>query len=202
MTFTAESQKIIEEYLVALRKQLRELIDDDVNDIVEEIRFHIVDKSSDDASPEIVLATLTALGTPEELAGRYRTDELMRRAQSSRSPVTRLQSLFHWATLSMAGVIVFAISVIGYCLGGGLVIAGVLKILNPHNTGLWKTHYPDGSWSLGAGSGSQPGHGKELLGWWLVPIGLILGSVLLLLTFQFGDWCLRRFWRPRVPRSA
>ena len=46
MTFSAESQKTIDAYLLALRKQLRELMDEDVNDIVEEIRAHILDKTS------------------------------------------------------------------------------------------------------------------------------------------------------------
>jgi len=43
MTSAAISQKTIDGYLAALRKQLRDLLDDDVKDIVEEIRAHILD---------------------------------------------------------------------------------------------------------------------------------------------------------------
>jgi hypothetical protein len=35
-----------------------------------------------------------------------------------------------------------------------------------------------------------------------VPIGLGLGTLLLFLTFRFGTWCIRKFWRPRALREA
>jgi HAAS len=208
MILSADSQKTIDAYLSALHRQLRELTDDDVNDIVEEIRFHILDKTSADASPEAVAATLSALGTPGELAGRYRTDELMKRAQSSSSPLLTLHSLFRWASLSLVGLTVFATSVIGYTLGGILVIVGFFKLIYPRNGGIWFNPRPggkgiDGSAGFSFGSGAtwtHPGH--EIIGMWLVPIGLIVGSGLLLLTFRFGSWSLRKFWRPRALRQA
>ncbi len=64
MIFSAESQKSIDDYLVALRKQLRGPVDDDVEDIVEEIRAHILDKTSGAAATDTVAATLASLGTP------------------------------------------------------------------------------------------------------------------------------------------
>lgn len=207
MTLSAESQKTIEGYLTALRKHLRDLMDDDVNDIVEEIRFHILDKTSADDAPEALDATLAALGTPAELAARYRTDELMKRAQSTRSPVLSLHSLFRWATLSLVGLIVFAISVIGYTLGGILVLMGFGKLIFPRNGGFWFNPRPGGTgidgeagFSFANGPWKHPGH--EIIGMWLVPIGLIVGSGLLLFTFWFGRWCIRKLWRPRVWHSA
>jgi hypothetical protein len=205
MTFSAESQKTIDAYLVALRKQLRGPVDDDVEDIVEEIRVHILDKTSGAAATDTVAATLASLGTPEELASRYRTDDLLQRAQVTRSPFVSLRSLSRWATLSFAGLVVFLVSVVGYSLGGGLVIVAALKLMWPRATGFWMEFYPDGSpksASGGFGSGyiSQPPPGREVLGWWLVPIGLVLGGALLFLTFRFGTWSIRKFWRPRAWR--
>ncbi len=207
MTFSAESQKTIDAYLLALRKQLRELMDEDVNDIVEEIRAHILDKTSGDGPRDTVASTLAALGTPEELASRYRTDELLKRAQITRSPLVSLRSLFRWATLSFAGLVVLVVSVFGYSLGGGLVIIGALKLIWPRATGFWMEFYPDGSpksasGGFGSGYASQPPPGREVLGWWLVPVGLILGTALLFLTFRFGSWSIRKFWRPRTWRQA
>jgi hypothetical protein len=43
--------------------------------------------------------------------------------------------------------------------------------------------------------GEHPGH--ELLGWWLLPIGLLLGPGLFFLTARFGLWSIRKFWPPR-----
>lgn len=203
MNTSDESQKAIDTYLSALRRRLSELREEDVNDIVEEIRAHILDKTSGGASLDEVNATLNGLGTSEELANRYRSDELLKRAQITHSPLTSLRGLFRWATLSVAGVVVFVVSVVGYTLGGGLVIFAGLKVLWPRQTGFWKMAYPDGSWGLqfSFGNGASP-HGQELLGWWLLPICLILGPALLLLTFRFGSWSLRKFWRPRVLQPA
>jgi hypothetical protein len=205
MIASAEDQKTITAYLAALRKQLRELLDEDVKDIVEEIRAHILDKTSADNSVDTVSATLAALGTPEELATRYRTDEMLQRAQISRSPAFILRSLLRWTTLSLVGLVVFLISVFGYILGGGLFLFGVLKVIWPSGTGLWETVNPDSTWSLGLGFSNQPGTGHELLGWghdllgWrLLPIGFILGPGFFFLTARFGLWSIRKFWRPRA----
>jgi HAAS len=208
MNLSAESQKSVDSYLASLRKHLRDLADQDARDIVEEIRFHILDKTSKDTSPETVASILDRLGTPEELAGRYRTDELMKRAQSSGSLFLTLCSLFRWATLSLVGLTVFAASVIGYALGGILVIVGFYKLIYPRNGGIWFNPRPGGKGIDGeagfsfvsGGTWIHPGH--EIIGMWLVPIGLILGSGLLLLTFRFGSWSIRKFWRPRALRAV
>ncbi len=200
MTPSAESKKTVDAYLKALRKQLHELMDEDVKDIVEEIRAHILDKTSGDDGAETVAATLAALGTPEALASRYRTEELLKRAQAARSPGFVLRSLLRWATLSLLGVIVFLVSVVGYCLGTGLFILGALKLISPHKTGIWGV-FTTHEWSLAFQSGGQNG-GHDLLGWWLVPIGLLMGAGLLVLTFRFDLWSLRKFWRPRDWQQA
>ena len=40
--------------------------------------------------------------------------------------------------------------------------------------------------SLRLGFGSAPPGGRELLGWWIVPIGLVVGCGLVMLTTRFG----------------
>jgi hypothetical protein len=200
MTISAESQKTVDAYLTSLRKQLRELMDEDVNDIVAEIRAHILDKTSGEGPSDNVSATLAALGAPEELAGRYRTEELLKKAQMSRSPAYMMRSLLRWGGLSLVGVLVFAISVAGFLVGGGLSILGVLKVINPSTTGLYG-QFSTNTWSLSFNSGGPPAPGvHELLGWWLLPVGLVLGPVLFYCTFRFDLWSLRKFWRPRAWR--
>jgi len=65
-------QQRVEAYLVKLRARLRGMNDDDVREIVQELRAHITDKAT--ASGEFTAATvdstLGALGRPEELASR------------------------------------------------------------------------------------------------------------------------------------
>jgi uncharacterized membrane protein len=198
MTLTGESEKRIERYLAALRKRLSELVDEDAQDIVEEIRAHVLDKTAGGAEPEAMSATLAALGTPEELANRYRTDELLARAQRSRSPVFVFRSLLRWATLSLAGLMVSVVSVAAYCVGTVFVIFAVMKLAWPRTTGLWRVAATD-SWIFWFGpTFTPPPGGHDYFGWWLVPIFLALGLGLMVLTFWFGTWSLRKFWRPQA----
>jgi Protein of unknown function (DUF1700) len=199
MSISAESQKTIDAYLAALRRQLRELLDEDARDIVEEIRAHILDKSSGDSPAESVAATLAALGSPEELARRYRTEEMLKRARMLRSPAFLMRSVLRWAALTAAGMVVFLVSAVGYCFGGLLFILGTLKLTNPHKTGVYGVFTAQNS-SLSFQSGGPTGH--DLLGWWLVPVGLILGGGLLFLTFRFDIWSIRRVERHRAWREV
>jgi hypothetical protein len=47
------------------------------------------------------------------------------------------------------------------------------------------------------GFGTPPEGFHELLGWWIVPIGIVLGAGLYLLTIRFGRWGIRHLRRAR-----
>lgn len=201
MTTSGDSQQKIDAYLRILRKRLRGLSDEDARDVVEEIRSHILDKTAiaGDITPNAVASALAALGSPEELASLYVTDDLLSRAQASRSPWLLLRSLFRWAGLSFAGFTVLMFSVFGYFLAGVFALCAMLKPIHPRSAGLWVWNRPDDlSLSLRLGFSSPPVDGRELLGWWIIPVGLVLAMGLVLLTFHFGLWSVRRFWRPRT----
>ncbi|HTW48780.1 MAG TPA: DUF1700 domain-containing protein [Acidobacteriaceae bacterium] len=202
MTNAAESEKTIDEYLATLRRQLRDLMDEDVRDIVEEIHAHILDKTSGDRSPEKIASALNALGSPQKLALRYHTDELLQRAQLSRSPALLFRSILRWASLSLGGMIVFMLSGVGYCIGGVIFVMGLLKAFFPRQAGLNIQYDPPHSWSAGFGAGSGPHTGHDPIGLWLIPVCLVLGGGILFLTFRFGIWTLRFFSRPRRVAAA
>jgi hypothetical protein len=199
----AESRKAIDDYLATLRRQLRDLMDEDVRDIVEEIHAHILDKTSGDPSPEKIASALSALGSPQQLALRYHTDELLQRARRSRSPELVMRSLVRWASLSLGGMVVFMLSGVGYCIEGVIFVMGLLKLFLPRQAGLNIDYTPGHSLSAGFGAGSGPHTGHDPIGYWLVPICLVLGGGLLFLTFRFVIWTLRFFSRPRrVPAAV
>src|ERR1700687_316178 len=114
MTMPVDAQQRIDAYLGRLRQRLRGVKDEEVREIVEELRSHIMDKAaaSGEATAAGVDAALAALGNPEELANEYMTDNLLARAEASRSPVRILESLFRWASLSVAGFFVLVGSMI------------------------------------------------------------------------------------------
>jgi hypothetical protein len=201
MTISTDSQQKIDAYLEVLRKRLRGLGEQDARDVVEEIRSHILDKAlvGEDITPGAVASALAALGSPEELASQYVTDDLLARAQVTRSPWLILHSLFRWASLSFAGFWVLMFSLIGYGLAGAFVLCAVLKPIHPRTAGLWALPDPADAFSvsLRLGFGPPPVDGRELLGWWIIPLGLVVGTGLVFLTFHFGLWSIRKFWRPR-----
>ncbi len=206
MAISGDAQQRIEAYLGRLRRRLRGMNDEDAREIVEELRSHITDKAA--ASGQVtaagVDAALAGLGSPEELASQYMTDDLLARAESSRSPLRILESLFRWASLSVAGFLVLLGSIAGYFLGVVFFLCAALKPFHPHSAGLWilPDSAGDASISLRLGFGSAPAGGREVLGWWIVPLGLVVGCGLVMLTTRFALWCARQYRKSRVlPRG-
>jgi hypothetical protein len=206
MAIERDAQQLIDAYLKNLRTKLRGLNRDDINEIIEELRSHIQDKAA--TSGELTVAevdeALTALGGAEELAREYATDALLARAEVSRSPLRVLDSLFRWASLSVAGFLVLVSTVVGYFLGGAFMWCAVLKLVHPRTAGLWLIPLSDGGFavSLRRGFGNPPIDGRELLGWWILPLGLIVGCALVILTTRFALWSARQYRRSHVlPRA-
>jgi hypothetical protein len=200
MTLPDTSQKAIDDYLAALRRQLRDLMEEDMNDIVEEIRAHILDKTTAEADPAQVVHTLAALGAPRELAARYCTEEMMRRAEAHRSNTQKARLAGRWTIGILAGLVVLLVSAVGYSLGGLLIIIGIAKMMWPKGTGLWETNYPDGTWGLGLSGGSgntPPANSHDLFGWWIYPIAFILGPAIIYGTYRLGRWTARKLWPAR-----
>jgi uncharacterized membrane protein len=83
---TTAAQEKIETYLGTLRTRLRGLGNEEVNDIVEELRSHILEKSTvnGELAAREVDAVTEALGNPQELASEYITHAALARAEVSR----------------------------------------------------------------------------------------------------------------------
>lgn len=203
MTTPDHTEQKIEAYLAKLRAQLRGFNDQQVAEIVAELRSHTIDKlaiSGDAVTPPQVDAILAALGTPEELANQYITDNLLARAEVSRSPLRILDSLFRWASLSVAGFFVLISSVLGYFFGVVFILVAILKPFHPQTAGLWLLHDGTGDpeFSFRMGFGSMPADGRDLLGWWIVPLGILAGCALVTLTTRSALWCIRQYRKSRA----
>ncbi|HKV80581.1 MAG TPA: DUF1700 domain-containing protein [Candidatus Sulfotelmatobacter sp.] len=195
-----DAQQKIDAYLNRLRERLRGLRAEERREIVEELRSHLVEKAAvGGMTATAVDAALESLGKPEELAREYVTDELLARAEVSRSPLRILDSLFRWASLSIAGFFVLLGAITGYFLGVVFLLVAALKPFHPETAGLWASRDAAGdlSLSLHMGFGYAPVGGREVLGWWIVPIGLPLGCLLVILTTRFGVWCARLYRKSR-----
>jgi hypothetical protein len=206
MTMAGDTQQKVEAYLGRLRQLLRGMNAEDAREIIDELRSHLMDRvaASGEATDAGVDAALAALGSPEELANEYLTHHLLARAEASRSPVRILESLFRWASLSVAGFFVLVSSVMGYFLGTVFLLVAALKPFHPQTAGLWllRGSAGDPEISIRLGFGTVPATGRDVLGWWIVPIGLLAGCAVLMLTTRFALWCARQYRRSHLlPRS-
>lgn len=197
MTQAEMLQSRIDSYLAQLRRCLGELPPEEVRDILQEIRGHILDRAeaSGELTEERLVAILKALGRPEEIAPLYQVDSVVAKARGSFSPRLVMRGIHRWSVVSGWGLVLFVLGVVGYATGFSLMLTGVLKIIWPHEVGAW---VGPGKFSIGTNS-SLAAH--DVLGWWLVPVGLGLGALVVVGTTRLLRWTLR-FARIRRPTGA
>jgi len=190
MSSTDRLQPKIDAYLTQLRRSLSELPPDEVSEILREIRGHILERAeaSGELTEERLVAILKALGSPEQIAPLYQADALVARARTSLSPRIVMRGIHRWSTLSAWGLLLFVLGLVGYATGGALALAGLLKIFSPSHVGAWVG--PHTIFDIGVNNDPTA---RDVLGWWLVPIGLVGGSALVLATTRALRWTLRFF---------
>ncbi len=189
-------QTRIDAYLMQLRRSLGELPPDEVADILQEIRGHILERAdaAGELTDERLVAILQALGRPEDIAPLYQAEALMARARASFSPTLLLRGALRWAMLSVRGFVIFVIALVGYGVGLGFLIGAFGKVIAPGQFGAW---LGPGTFSIGTTTGSSA---RDVLGWWLVPVGLVVGALGLVATTLVLRWSLQfaKLRRPLV----
>jgi hypothetical protein len=74
----------------------------------------------------------------------------------------------------------------------------IAKPFDPDRVGLWVMNHDD---SVTAKAGLQiyvhgmPVSGHDLLGWWIVPLGLLLGLSIIIATYRFDLQAIKSFRR-------
>jgi hypothetical protein len=198
MTDEQTSQAKINAYLKRLGDSLGSLPPGEASDILQEIRSHIEERrvelgGADDRTAERILAQL---GRPEDIGALYQTDALVARARASFSPLLIVLTTLRLATKTALGLIAFLLGFFGYGLGLGLVVCAVLKPFFPQNIGLFV-----GARGVNLAAVPAPDRADELLGWWVIPIDLLVGVLAVLGTTMFLRWMLR-FARSPWSRGA
>ena len=188
MTTHTDTRAQIERYLLRLRTALGRLPDAEKAEILSDIRNHIEERlaSSSEGHAEIVAQTIAALGSPESLAASYHRERLMARASASGAPPALLDATFQWALTGLRGFLAFLALLFGYSLGLGFLACALLKPFLPEHIGLWMD---PPFFSLGYIAPSIRG-ARELLGWWIVPIGYTIGPLALIWTTRLVQWLI------------
>jgi hypothetical protein len=106
--------------------------------------------------------------------------------------VSHDRSLFRWASLS-GGFFVLLGSMLGYFFGGAFILVALPKPFHPDAAGLWTWRNTTGDLNLSLRLGFESGvaSGHEVLGRWIIPLGLIAGCGLVILTMRVDLLCAR-----------
>jgi len=192
MTTAADEQAKIDGYLARLRVALRGVPEAEIQDILRELRSHATDLSEKEGQG--IDAVLESLGDPVELAGTYRAENKMIRAECSGSPLVILQGLRHASRSSLGRITATSLYLFGYINLFVLWSAAVQKLFAPSRAGLW--YQPGHFWSLTLVAFDYPPPGaRELLGWWLVPIAGLAGWGVRYLSDRLARSWIARFRR-------
>ncbi len=187
-TLAPLTDNCIETYLNRLANALAAVAPAERDEIVREIRAHILDSVSGATDPDgAVNRVLRLLGTPEELADRYTTERMLTRAGQSFSPWILLRTSWRWAKLGITGTTTFFVALLGYGTALTLTVAVFLKPFMPSRLGMWL-----GPRSLGVGVPNNPAGMHELLGHWFVPVIAVSAFAIAVGTTHALRWLIRR----------
>ena len=227
----------VDEYCQRLSKALHKLPAPERDDLIQEVRSHILERV--EAEPEVTADVLSRIfrtvGDPKELAAEYRTQAMLREATRKKAlwvlrPWVLLRATLRWGVTSIAGLIAFFVTVIGYGCGTVFLLCAFLKPFFPSRIGLWLAaqHMLSLGYWNGRLSGAEfygfsvrpptsvvvlgtlgPADGpvRELLGNWLIPASLVCGVLLLLATSMIARWFIVKFsqrmkWAASSPRAS
>jgi uncharacterized membrane protein len=188
MTSAQPADARIENYLSRLETAMARTSAEDAQDIVREIRAHIVDSVAGSTDRQTAVdRVLGLLGTPEELVRRYSTERQLRRASRSFSPWLLLRTCWSWAKIGVKGTLAFLIALFGYAMALGLTISIFVKPLMPSRMGLWIG--PEG---FNVGIPNHPEVMHELLGNYFIPVIAVAAFAFAIGTTQALRWMIRK----------
>jgi hypothetical protein len=196
-------EETINAYLLRVKEKLRDLPSAQVAEILTELRSHVLDSANlanGGMTDATMRETLARLGPPEDLAEMYLTENLLETAGATRSPWLVMQTLFRLALHSAWALGIFFLSLTGYLFAIGFLVCAVAKPFNPTHVGLWWNTQSHTLVAFGL-IWPEP-FDREVLGWWIIPVGLILCGLTFFLTTRFARWNIRRIRRSRRTHFA
>src|ERR1700722_16574577 len=165
----------LEAYLAEVTRNLRGLPPAEISEIVDELRSHVLDRMAEEGDAANLRQILSALGSAKQIAAINLSMRIAAQSAERRSPLSVLRTIVRLAGLSARGFLTFLVSLAGYGFAASWLVTALLKPFWPGQVGLWLL--PDRTGDLSLSLGVHLGHeaGRDLLGWWTVPIGLAVG---------------------------
>lgn len=151
--------------------------DADVVELRGDLEAHVVDSmaaASGGSERERLDAALSRLGRPIDYLRPLLADEMIERGTLTYSPIMIIRGLSHAVMAGSRRAVIGLMFGIGYLLLAIFTSMALLKPLWGEHVGVFR--YADGT--LNAGIVSQSDGARELLGWWSIPIALLLAALL------------------------
>jgi len=197
MIISPGAQRKIQDYLNEFAVRLRPLPAEQAREIVDEIRSHILETATTEGgciSEGSAEATLTRLGSASELAMGY-VDSVpspfVLGENERGAPLPRWKSFCSQAVRRIPTAAVIVATLLAYIAAGILVLSVLSKAFDPARVGLWKVGADDFSLHLGLASSTTAPVGNEILGWSIIPLGLIAAVILVSLAVKIDLRLLR-----------
>jgi hypothetical protein len=187
----------LEAFLRTLRSGLEILPHEESSEILQELRCHVLEKASSDLSDENIRKVLNELATPAELA-RINLDM---RGTAPSAPNRRL-SLLRVLGAGAYGVFAALAAAAGYAVAACWIFTAPAKPFAPNQVGLWRLADPTGDLSLSPGRHGPDVIGRDLLGWWIIPLGIGVGIGLVALANRISRALIRAMRTPSTSSRA
>ena len=188
MQLPSNAQTMIDEYLNELGVHLGKLSGKDSHDILDEIRSHILDAAVTSRgliTESGVQVAIKRLGSASALATTFVNQEMAEplfATELSSPPAPLLSLVLGFISFNLRQVAALLAALFGYTIAAIAMVCVISKPFNPQRVGLWKIGPNDFSLHLGLLRSAAAPVGHEILGWLIVPTGLILAAALVLIT--------------------
>jgi len=176
-----QANSLLEEYLEKLRKILKPLSPEEREEIVLEIKGHILESLTlfKEGTNEVgnLKIVLEKLGDPKGYAPGFVTDYILDKGVKEKSLSLIFKGLLRWGFSTITGLVSVIFFFALYLLSFSLAIIGILRPFFPKDIGL----FVKGGSFEGLGyikNVSSDPQIKELLGYAFVPMAIILGLLI------------------------
>jgi uncharacterized membrane protein len=174
------AEKIWRQYFNRLDRLLRPLDETQKRELTLEIKGHLLESFAADqtgAEAERLLNAIERLGEPEEFIRPMLADKLLTKASRTLSPGAVLKGLYYHLVSGARRVFFGILFVLGYLLAVCFALMAVLKVFFPKHVGILL--FEKGDLVVGFAYDLKNLR-TEVLGYWIIPIGLGLALILYL----------------------
>jgi hypothetical protein len=198
MNLSQAGESRVNGYLFVLERSLKSFLPTDVvRDATREIESHVRERVlAHDGAPnerEALEKILAELGPPLRVAQAYSSERIVDEAVTTGRVVPIARALWHLAVTTLSGFFAALGLFAAYWAGVSFIIVAALKPFFPDNVGV---HLTKNGWPIAIGAvwpaPVQPVRG----GYWIIPIFLVVGFGILVLTHR-GARAFLGWWRRR-----